>query len=83
MIEGIIEGQACYSMGDEETREWFHKQWKIWPTRADSKLTTNISFHYGAIKAYRIENGNEDPAISNEFMPHILYLDKCMELEKD
>lgn len=59
-------GQYLYAAGDAETRAWFERQWAIWPDRADEKLTTNISFHYGGVQAYRIEHGKE-PELSSQF----------------
>lgn len=60
-------GQYLYATGDQETRDWFHKQWRIWPKRADERLTTNISLHCGGVVAYRIENDGRDPPMSDQF----------------
>lgn len=65
-----LDGQYCYAAGDSETREWFHRQWKIWPRRADDRLTTNIGFHYGGVLAFRIEHGR-DPEMSRDFKSHV------------
>lgn len=56
-------GKELYASGDRETREWFERQWKVWPERADPCWTTNFAFHLGGIAAYRAENGR-DPAMS-------------------
>ena len=65
--DNMMTGQALYASGDKETREWFHKQWLIWPKRADERLTTNISLHCGGVVAYRIENDGRDPLMSEQF----------------
>lgn len=64
--ENQTAGQHLYAVGDAKTKDWFHRQWKIWPERADERLTTNISLHYGGVKAYRIEHGR-DPEMSKDF----------------
>lgn len=51
------EGAQCFLQGDQETRDWFLKQWKEWPTRVDPMLTTNASFHHGAILAFKELHG--------------------------
>ncbi len=71
----LKEGQYLYAAGDQETREWFHKQWRIWPERADQRLTTNISLHTGGVIAFRIEHG-KDPEMSKAFRGHVDYLTK-------
>lgn len=68
-----IEGQYLYAAGDQETKEWFHEQWRIWPERANPRLTTNLSFHFGGVIAFRIEHG-KDPEMSDQFRSNVEYL---------
>jgi len=75
---GNDEGQYLYAIGDAETHAWFEKQWRIWPERADERLTASISFHHSAVKGYRIKHGKE-PELSSEFAGHVAFLDKCDE----
>lgn len=75
VMSNTVEGQHLYSLGDAETRDWFHRQWKIWPERADERLTTNISLHYGGVLAYRIEHGSE-PELSLDFSFQVRWLDE-------
>ena len=79
MDDNSVTGQHLYAAGDEETREWFHKQWEIWPHRAHHDLTTNASLHLGGVKAYRIEHGN-DPKMSHDFKTWVTFMDR---LSKD
>jgi hypothetical protein len=65
--ENMAEGQRLYAAGGQKARDWFHKQWRIWPKRADNQLTTNISLHCGGVIAYRIENDGRDPPMSEQF----------------
>ena len=65
--ENAATGQYLYAVGDAETRAWFHKQWSIWPNRADPNLTTNLSLHAGGVVAYRIEHDGKDPPMSDQF----------------
>lgn len=74
MSDNKLEGQRLYASGDAETRAWFERQWKLWPERADPKLTTNISLHYGGVLAYRIEHGRE-PELSDDFRSHVEWFD--------
>jgi hypothetical protein len=75
MCDNETEGQYLYAAGDAETRNWFHRQWAIWPTRADERLTTNLAFHRGAQVAYEIERG-EKPHMSAELKTAIGVLDR-------
>ena len=74
-MSNAFKGQHLYSIGDAETRDWFHRQWKIWPKRADERLTTNISLHYGGVLAYRAEH-DRDPEMSKDFASHVAWHDK-------
>ena len=76
MADNKQTGQYLYASGDKETRDWFHRQWAIWPERADSKLTTNISLHYGGVCAYRIEHGGDNPPMSDQFAGCVRVLDR-------
>lgn len=67
-------GQHLYAAGDAETRQWFERQWSIWPQRADERLTTNLSLHYGGVLAYRLEHGR-DPKMSRDFASNVTWLD--------
>jgi len=69
-------GQHLYALGDKETREWFAKQWAIWPRRADERLTTNISLHYGGVVAYRIEHDGKNPPMSRSFATNVSVMDR-------
>lgn len=69
------EGQEHYSSGDDKTKEWFHTQWKIWPKRADERFTTNMSFHYGGVLAYREEH-KQEPPMSEQFKSCVAQLDR-------
>ena len=68
------EGQYLYAAGDADTRAWFEKQWRIWPKRADERLTTNLSLHYGGVLAFRIEHERE-PAMSPDFRSNVQWMD--------
>lgn len=68
-------GQLLYAQGDAETRDWFERQWAAWPERVDPRLTTNLSFHYGGVVAYRIEH-ERDPPMSAAFKSNIQFLEK-------
>lgn len=68
------QGQYLYAAGDAETRAWFERQWKIWPERADPKLTTNLSLHYGGVLAYRIQHSRE-PNMSKQFRANVEWFD--------
>lgn len=74
MSENITTGQYLYAAGDAETKDWFHRQWQIWPKRADERLTTNIGLHYGGVLGYRIEHGR-DPEMSKDFASHVAWHD--------
>lgn len=74
-------GIELYRDGDEETRNWFHRQWAMWPDRADEDKTTNGSLHFGGVVAYRTENGT-DPEMSESFAIHVGVMDKYYEEEK-
>jgi hypothetical protein len=75
MCENETTGQYLYAAGDAETRNWFHRQWAIWPERADERLTTNLAFHRGAMAAYEIERG-EKPHMSAELKVSAGMLDR-------
>lgn len=75
------DGQYLYAAGDQETKDWFQRQWKIWPKRADERLTTNLSFHYGGIRAYRIDHGT-DPEMSKDLASNIAWFDKQPEIDE-
>lgn len=68
-------GTYLYTYGDEETRQWFAKQWKMWPERADERLTTNLSLHYGGVVAFRAINSSE-PEMSDQFREGVRVLDR-------
>jgi hypothetical protein len=68
------DGAWCYCNGSKETRDWFEQQWALWPKRVHDKRTTNGSFHYGALRAYREEHG-DDPFMSPEFAAHVRVMD--------
>lgn len=74
-MSNISNGQYLYSVGDADAKAWFHRQWQIWPERADERLTTNIGLHYGGVLAYRIEHGT-DPEMSKDFASHVAWHDK-------
>lgn len=77
MSEGNqTDGLSFYASCDMEAREWFARQWRIWPKRADEANTTNISFLYGGVLAYREEHGR-DPDMSADYRSHVAYLDRC------
>lgn len=57
------------------SHQWFERQWRIWPRRADEACTTNISFLYGGVLAYREEHGR-DPAVSDDYRANIRWLDR-------
>lgn len=73
MSENISEGRSLY-LEDKDSRPWFVKQWKHWPTRVDERYTTNISFLYGGILAYR-ELTNLEPEVSKEYAYCVEWLD--------
>ncbi|WP_398457828.1 hypothetical protein [Sphingomonas albertensis] len=69
------EGRVLYFGGDMETRDWFERQWAAWPKRVDEANTTNISFLYGGVTAYRAEN-LANPEMSADFRTHVDWLDR-------
>lgn len=73
--ENQRDGWHHYATGDKETRAWFERQWAIWPQRADQRYTTNTSFHYGAVQAFRAEHGR-DPVMSTGLRSWVAYLDQ-------
>lgn len=73
-VENEAEGRALYFGGDVEARDWFERQWAAWPKRVDVANTTNISFLYGGVTAYRTENFT-DPDMSADFAVHVKWHD--------
>jgi len=69
------DGTSEYTYGGSETQAWFERQWLIWPKRADERFTTNISFHYGGVLAFRKVKGR-DPAMSADFASHVAWHDR-------
>ena len=69
------EGLAHFATADDDTRLWFIDQWSMWPRRADQRKTTNISFLYGGVLAYRARY-KTDPAMSDDFRSHVDWHDK-------
>ncbi|GAM01722.1 hypothetical protein SP5_068_00900 [Sphingomonas parapaucimobilis NBRC 15100] len=69
------EGREHYANSDDSTRLWFERQWAIWPERADERFTTNMSFHYGGVCAFREANGC-DPVMSKDFASHVAWHDR-------
>lgn len=76
------EGTYFYDQGDAETRAWFEKQWQRWPERVDQRLTTNLSFHYGGIRAYRDLNEGHNPPMSSELGACVARLDSYQEADQ-
>lgn len=70
-----IDGNCLYATGDADTRAWFCRQWAIWPERADQRFTTNMSFLYGGVVAFRAEHGR-DPKMSDQFAANINWYDR-------
>ena len=70
-----IDGANCYAEGDAKIRNWFERQWAAWPERVDEKKTTNISWLYGGVKAYRVEHGR-DPTFSEGMAYNVKFLDR-------
>lgn len=71
--ESREDGRSCYADGD--SRDWFERQWAAWPTRVDQRYTTNISFLYGGVLAFRAEHGR-DPKMSRDFASHVKWHDQ-------
>jgi hypothetical protein len=67
-------GRYLYEAGNQETRDWFERQWKIWPVRADERLTTNLSLLHGGVTMYREIHGY-DPAMSDDFALNVEWMD--------
>ena len=67
------EGWICFR-NEPDTRAWFREQWKRWPERVDERYTTNISFLYGALMAFRHLH-KSDPPISRAFREQVEWLD--------
>ena len=74
-IDNETDGYNCYKEGKEENLLWFHEQWKHWPTRVNPNNTINLSFLYGAIRAYR-ELHDKEPEISKDLASNIKFLDR-------
>lgn len=70
-----LDGANHYADGDVAAKLWFARQWAAWPKRVDERYTTNISFLYGGLTAYRVEHGCE-PKLSEQFASNVAYLDK-------
>lgn len=68
-------GYELYKKGEESLISWFHEQWKHWPTRVNPNNTTNLSFHFGGILAYR-EIHKKEPEISNDLKSSIKWSDR-------
>lgn len=73
--ENIADGNSHYMTGGTDARVWFERQWAMWPERADERYTTNLSFHYGAVQAFRAEHGRE-PTLSKQFRSNVEWLDR-------
>jgi hypothetical protein len=67
-------GRHLYEVGDQETRDWFERQWRIWPARADERLTTNLSLLHGGVTMYREMHGY-DPIMSDDLAMNVEWLD--------
>ena len=67
-------GRYLYEVGDQETRDWFERQWRAWPNRVDESLTTNLSLHHGGVTMYREIHGY-DPVMSDDFALNVEWLD--------
>jgi hypothetical protein len=67
-------GRHLYEVGDQETRDWFERQWRIWPARADERLTTNLSLLHGGVTMYR-EMHSYDPIMSDDLAMNVEWLD--------
>ena len=76
--ENEREGYDLYVDASPNVRGWFEAQWRIWPRRVDERHTTNLSFHYGAIRAYRKEH-RQEPVVSSDLRSNINYLDEAYE----
>ncbi|WP_426261542.1 hypothetical protein [Sphingomonas sp. DC1100-1] len=70
-----FEGAENYAASGPADRLWFELQWREWPHRVNDDRTTNISFHYGGVQAYRKIHGS-DPAMSTDFRSHVEWLDR-------
>lgn len=79
-VDNETDGYTLYKEGNNDTNAWFHEQWKKWPTRVNPANTTNLSFLYGGIRAYR-ELNNKDPEISKDLASNIKFLDKYRKQE--
>lgn len=75
MSDNRADGYTFYHECGPESQDWFHKQWTIWPERADSRYTTNLNFHYGAITAFREINAFSPP-MSESLFENIAWLDR-------
>lgn len=73
--DNYADGHVAYSTGDTETRDWFQRQWAAWPERVDDRYTTNMTFHRGAIAAFREETGRE-ATMSADLAANIRYFDR-------
>lgn len=69
------EGRDHY-INSPNSRSWYHRQWKIWPERADDSYTTSLSFHYGGVMAYRELNEGKNPEMSGHLQANVEWLDK-------
>jgi len=74
-MSNSTEGYNHYINGGNEARSWFEHQWTIWPERADDRYTTNLTFHYGGVQAFRSQHG-EDPEMSDQFKSCVHWQDK-------
>lgn len=68
--------RGLYTIGDQATRDWFERQFRIWPQRADPELTTNLELHYWALVEYRQIHGHE-PVKSTDFTVAVKVFDRA------
>jgi len=69
------EGYELYMSGDQESRDWFERQWQMWPKRADERNTTNLSFLYGGVLGHRALHAR-NPSMSDDFFDNVTWLDR-------
>ena len=68
------DGATFHRLMNAGGKSWLTAQLAAWPTRVDPANTTNISFLYGAYRAW-IGAGKPTPAVSKDLQEHFDYLE--------
>lgn len=75
-MTGDLSKRGVYAAGDQETRDWFERQFRIWPRRAHPDMTTDLELHYWGLVSYRTIHGHE-PKMSRDFATAVKFFDSA------